>query len=208
MPNVIKIGQIRRWTIENLRDFIWRVVALPGGDAPIYRNNDTFPHLGAVLGKYLQRGEHVKATHNTVTEFTEANATFVTRYSEVVQDVRKPSPGKRLSDFQMGFTVTDEDRACGIPDSCQKCPVARALERAIRARFRRWKNYEISVGDNRVQLYVGEDGPGFERKKYEAKCSVAVHDFIHVFDRGKAVPGENPPSVPFDVVLDFKTGDP
>lgn len=107
-------------------------------------------------------------------------------HSALVQEAGAPKvAGTYFSKFQLEVAPTKRDVAraqklLADPRSnvrTQCCPVALALGRSLRARFRRWKDVKVVVGLTHARVEAG-------RVEFRTDLPVATREFILGFDHG------------------------
>lgn len=110
------------------------------------------------------------------------------QHSALVQEVSAPKvAGKRFSKFQMEVTPTKRDMAWAqklLADPrnarTQCCPVALAMRRSVRSRFRRWKDVKVFVGLTHARVEAG-------RVEFWVDLPIATREFILGFDHDGTV---------------------
>jgi hypothetical protein len=155
------VGQVRRWAFPHDHSANGLVFKITG-----FRDDGKW-----MDGIYLK--DDPRASHRTPVDIVGANVGTVLADSELLEE----APGLLLT-VNVSQKDIDEGK-CGNPYTCA---VARGVERAVKKRFRRWK--EVRVGQGGIAGYVYNGGVSDKNLKFQYEVPARVSQFIAAFDGG------------------------
>lgn len=158
----VRVGQVRRWNGLHHQHIALGLV---------FRVEKINDH-NWVDARYLRRGEHAAVVKETLAEVTSSDVEFMRTKSEVVEED---------ADLYVTVNVTKRDIKEGKCGNARTCAVALAASRAIRKRFRRWRNVTVSQAIYKGFVLRDEQGRDMaEVFRYDVTDSVAK--WIVAFD--------------------------
>lgn len=99
-----------------------------------------------------------------------------------------------MDKFTIKFKVTKRDKARGRKASPDSCPIALGLGRALRTRFRRWRDVEVWAYADRLSVHVGGRAQTFRPANTVANSTPEqLRNWMYAFDgsgHGSAEPFE------------------